>query len=140
MNKEIWKYNWTQHLDSVQDFTSSIDGIRVSRDMKNSDIERFQNEVQELNQRFQIMQAENLQKNMGTWLSACGKFTLCYLCDLSWSILHLSCVGIYEKQLATGKEEKNPQCAAKFISDTFYVHPIMELEFHIILSLWVSSD
>ena len=47
--------------DSVQDFTSSIDGIRVSRDMKNSDIERFQNEVQELNQRFQIMQAENLQ-------------------------------------------------------------------------------
>ena len=29
--------------------------------MKNSDIERFQNEVQELNQRFQIMQAENLQ-------------------------------------------------------------------------------
>ena len=29
--------------------------------MKNADIERFQNEVQELNQRFQIMQAENLQ-------------------------------------------------------------------------------
>ena len=35
--------------------------MRMSRDMKNADIERFQNEVQELNQRFQIMQAENLQ-------------------------------------------------------------------------------
>ena len=46
---------------SVQDFTSSIDGMRVSRDMKIGDIDRFQNEVQELNQQFQIMQAENLQ-------------------------------------------------------------------------------
>ncbi len=45
----------------VQDYTSSIDGMRVARDMKMADIERFQSDVHEWNQKFNLMEAENIQ-------------------------------------------------------------------------------
>ncbi len=47
--------------NKVQAYTSSIDGMRVSRDSKIEDINGFQNEVQDLNQKLQMVQAENLQ-------------------------------------------------------------------------------
>ncbi len=45
----------------MQDYTSSIDGMRVARDMKMADIEHFQSDVHEWNQKLNLMEAENIQ-------------------------------------------------------------------------------